>query len=334
MRTLLAIESSCDDTCAAVIQDGTLKSSVISSQQIHNLYGGVVPELASRDHQRYIVPVVDQALHEAGIAKRDVEAVAVTYGPGLAGSLLVGLSFAKALALGLGVPLVGINHMEGHLYSVFLAEEPPPFPFLCLTVSGGHTELTVVEAGFRHTILGKTRDDAAGEAFDKAAKLLGLGYPGGPVVDRLAQTGDPRYIRFPRTKLEGFDFSFSGIKTALLYYVGRLTEAERADVMVHHLPDLCAAFQAAVVDMLVEPTLRAIEHTGIRHVAVVGGVSANSALRQTMQQLGQQHGFAVYVPPLRFCMDNAAMIGMTGWYKLQAGITHDLHLNAEPALGR
>lgn len=329
---LLAIESSCDDTAAAVFEEGMLRSSVISSQRIHNAFGGVVPELASRDHQRLIVPVVQKALEEAQVTKNDIQSVAVTYGPGLAGSLLVGLSFAKAFASARQIPLLGVNHMEGHIYSVMIEGKKPRFPYLCLTVSGGHTELTMVEAGFKHTKLGKTRDDAAGEAFDKAAKLLGLGYPGGPVVDRLAQQGNPKYVSFPRTYLAGLDFSFSGIKTALLYHLGRMNDEARAAVLDQHLPDLCASYQAAVVDMLLAPTLKAVRETGIRHVAVVGGVSANTALRREMQALGEKNGFSVFIPPLKYCMDNAAMIGITGWFKFQAGLFSDQTLNAAPNL--
>ncbi len=331
-RVLLAIESSCDDTAAAVFLDGHLRSSILSSQEIHSSFGGVVPELASRDHQRRIVPVVEKALAQAGVSRHEIDALAVTYGPGLAGSLLVGLSFTKAFAMAKNVPFVGVNHMEGHMYSVFLEDNPPKFPFLCLTVSGGHTELTVVEEGFRHTKIGKTRDDAAGEAFDKVAKLLELGYPGGPKIDNLAREGNPKYIRFPRTNLSGYDFSFSGIKTATLYHLGRMTDEERNHETSHHLPDLCASFQAAVIDMLLAPTLRAIAETGLQHVAVVGGVSANSALRTAITEAGLKHGFSVHIPALKYCMDNAAMIGITGLFKLRAGITSPLSLNAQPNL--
>lgn len=334
---LLAIESSCDDTAAAVLAEGTLKSSVIASQSIHAIFGGVVPELASRDHQRLIVPVVTQALKEAAISRNDVSSVAVTYGPGLAGSLLVGVSFAKALALALDVPLVGVNHMEGHIYSAFIegdyqTQEKPPFPFLCLTVSGGHTEITIIEEGFKHTKIGRTRDDAAGEAFDKVGKMLGLGYPAGPKIDKLAQTGNPLFHHFPRTKSNGFDFSFSGLKTAVLYYLQKMPEVQRNEVLTHHLNDVCASFQAAVVDVLITTMAQVVEETGIRHIAVVGGVSANSALRNQMRVFGQKNDVSTYIPPLKYCMDNAAMIGMTAHFKLKAGITSDLTLNAEPNL--
>jgi N6-L-threonylcarbamoyladenine synthase len=330
--TLLAIESSCDDTAAAVLTGGRVASSVVASQRVHEGFGGVVPELASRAHQRLIVPTVEAALEEAGVTKADLQAVAVTYGPGLAGSLLVGLSFAKALALGLGVPLVGVNHLEGHVYSVFVEAPSPPFPYLCLTVSGGHTLLTLVRAGFAHEELGRTRDDAAGEAFDKVAKLLGLGFPGGPAVDRLAAEGDPAFLRLPTPRLPGFAFSFSGIKTAVLYFLRDLPEAERRRVMETHVADLCASFQRTVVDALVGALRDAVRETGVRHVAVVGGVSANRALRAAALAAAEADGFSLYVPALRYSVDNAAMIAVTGAFKLAAGHTSPLSLTAEPAL--
>lgn len=329
---LLAIESSCDDTAAAVVAGGRLRSSVISSQLVHTGFGGVVPELASRAHQQRIVPVVEQALAEAGVGKADLDAVAVTYGPGLAGSLLVGLSFAKAFAFGLNVPLVGVNHLEGHVYSVFIAPPSPPFPFLCLVVSGGHTQLVLVEEGFRHTVLGQTRDDAAGEAFDKVAKLLGLGYPGGPKVDALAKSGDPAFYAFPRSRPGGYDFSFSGLKTSVLYYLNRFDEAERRALLDEHLADLCASVQQAIVDVLVGAVRRAVDETGVRHVAIVGGVSANTGLRAAAEALAREQGFTLYVPALAHCMDNAAMIAVTAHVKLQAGHTSPLTLTAQPNL--
>ncbi len=328
---VLGIESSCDDTAAAVVSAGKLRSNVVSSQLVHAGYGGVVPELASRAHQQLIVPVVNAAIAEAGVTKEQVDGVAVTYGPGLAGSLLVGLSFAKAYAFGLDVPLIGVNHLEGHLYSVSIEPPVPPFPFVNLIVSGGHTQLVLVEEGFKHTVLGKTRDDAAGEAFDKVAKLLGLGYPGGPVIDKLAQNGDPSFHTFPRTKM-GMNFSFSGIKTAVLYYLNAVNETERTQLLETHLADICAAFQQAVVEMLVHGVKKAVQHTRVRHVALSGGVSANSALRAATKALGERMRFEVYAPPLKYCMDNAAMIAMTGYHKWQAGYTSPLTLSAEPSL--
>lgn len=334
--TLLGIESSCDDTAAAVVAGGRLRSSVVSSQRVHEGFGGVVPELASRAHQRLIVPVVEAALAEAGVAREDLEAVAVTYGPGLAGSLLVGLSFAKALALGLGVPLVGVNHLEGHIYSVFIEEPHPPLPYLCLTVSGGHTQLDLVREGFVHEPLGRTRDDAAGEAFDKVAKMLGLPYPGGPAIDRLAAGGDPAFADFPRTRLESergpFDFSFSGIKTAVLYHLGRRSEAERGRLLEAHLADLAAAFQQAVVDVLVGAVRDAVRATGVRAVAIVGGVSANAQLRREAAEAAEADGFALFIPKPVYSVDNAAMIAVTGAFKLAAGQASPLTLSAVPNL--
>ena len=333
---ILGIESSCDDTAAAVVAGGVLRSNVVSSQRVHEGFGGVVPELASRAHQRLIVPVVDAALDEAGVTKHDLDAVAVTYGPGLAGSLLVGLSFAKAMALALGIPLVGVNHLEGHIYSVFIEEPHPPLPYLCLTVSGGHTQLVLVREGFRHEQLGTTRDDAAGEAFDKVAKMLGLGYPGGPVIDRLARDGDPDFQAFPRTRLGGaegpFDFSFSGLKTSVLYYLNRFSDAEREAHLADHLSDIAASFQAAVVDVLVGAIRDAVQATSVRAVAIVGGVSANSALRNAAGAAAEADGFEVFIPRPVYSVDNAAMIAVTGHFKWAAGVESPLTLSAEPSL--
>ena len=328
---LLGIESSCDDTAAAVVAGGVLRSNIVSSQEVHTDFGGVVPELASRDHQRRIVPVVAQALAQAGVSKTDLDAVAVTYGPGLAGSLLVGLSFAKAFAYGLGIPLVGVNHLEGHIYSVFI-EDAPPFPYLCLVVSGGHTQLVRVAADFDVHLLGKTRDDAAGEAFDKVAKLFGLGYPGGPKIDALAQQGDPAFHPFPRTRAGGYDFSFSGLKTSVLYYLNAFSAAERDTLLDAHGADLCASFQQAVVDVLIDALRQSVRETGVRHAAITGGVSANTRLRAEAEALAREEGITLYLPPLRYCMDNAAMIAVTAHHKLAAGLTSPLTLTAEPNL--
>jgi len=317
---VLGIETSCDDTAAAVWDDGTVRSNVVSSQaDLHEEYGGVVPELASRDHQRLIVPVVQRALDEASVDTDVLDAVAVTHGPGLPGSLLVGLSFAKAFACGLDVPLIGVNHLEGHVYSVDLAPPVPERPFLCLVVSGGHTELVHVDENFRHDILGRTRDDAAGEAFDKVAQLFGLGYPGGPAIDRHAEEGDPSFHDFPRTRLDDLDFSFSGLKTSVLYYLRDKSDAERERLLDDHLEDLCASVQAAVVDVLVDAVRRAVDETGAEHVGVVGGVAANSSLRKRVETLGNDEGVGVSVPDLAYCMDNAAMIAQAGAQRLAAG---------------
>lgn len=329
---VLGIESSCDDTAAAVIRDGKLLSTVISSQGVHGEFGGVVPELASREHQRLIVPIVNSALEESGVRRQDVTAVAVTYGPGLAGSLLVGLSFAKAFAFGLGVPLIGVNHLEGHIYSPFLGDGGPQFPFLCLVVSGGHTQVVYVDGGFEHRVMGSTRDDAAGEAFDKIAKLLELGYPGGPAIDRLARHGDALFHDFPRSRPGGYHFSFSGLKTSVLYYLNQFSDEERSRLLEDHLADVCASFQQAIVDVLVDALERAIVETGVRHVAVVGGVSANSALRRDAKATADRLGVSLHIPEPIHCMDNAAMIAITGYFKHVAGIVSPLTLTAQPNL--
>ena len=317
---VLGIETSCDDTAASVWDDVTVRSNVVSSQaELHEEYGGVVPELASRDHQRLIVPVVQRALADASVNAAALDAVAVTRGPGLPGSLLVGVSFAKAFARGLDARLLGVNHLEGHVYSVDLKAPVPKRPFLCLVVSGGHTELVLVDEDFQHRVLGRTRDDAAGEAFDKVAQLFGLGYPGGPAIDRHAKGGDPTFHDFPRTRLDDFDFSFSGLKTSVLYYLRDKSDAERERLLDTHLDDLCASVQAAVVDVLVDAVRRAVDKTGAEHVAVVGGVAANSVLRQRMETLGAENALAVSVPDLAYCMDNAAMIAQAGAHRLSAG---------------
>ena len=318
---ILGIESSCDDTAAAVVANGKVLSSEIFSQQVHTRFGGVVPELASRAHQQRIVPMVRTALQKADIAPSDLTAVAVTRGPGLAGSLLVGLGFARAYAFGLGVPVVGINHLEGHICSALINRDLPEYPWLCLIVSGGHTQLVLVEGGLALRILGTTRDDAAGEAFDKVARLLDLDYPGGPAIDRLAAQGDPAFHHFPRARLDGYDFSFSGLKTSVLYYLNRLGEKKRTVLMQRHLPDICASFQEAVVDMLIDALHRAIEETGVRDVHVVGGVSANSRLRKRAETLGETCGVRMHIPPPAYCIDNAAMIAFAAYIRLSIGKT-------------
>jgi N6-L-threonylcarbamoyladenine synthase len=330
---VLGIESSCDDTAAAVLADGAVRSNVISSQHdLHEAYGGVVPELASRDHQRLVVPVVQAALDEAGTTAEALDAVAVTRGPGLPGSLLVGLSFGKAFARGLDVPLVGVNHLEGHLYSTDLAPPAPPRPYLCLIVSGGHTELVLVRDGFDHTVLGRTRDDAAGEAFDKIAQLLDLGYPGGPAIDRHAADGDPAFHAFPRTRLDNLDFSFSGLKTSVLYYLRDQSDAERERLLAEHRADLCASVQAAIVDVLVDAIRRGAAETGADNVAVVGGVAANRSLRRRVEAAGAEDGFSLYVPARSYCMDNAAMIAKAGALRLAAGTRHPATIDVDPQL--
>ncbi|PSQ97052.1 MAG: tRNA (adenosine(37)-N6)-threonylcarbamoyltransferase complex transferase subunit TsaD [Bacteroidetes bacterium SW_9_63_38] len=330
---VLGIESSCDDTAAAVLDGNVVRSSVRSSQHdLHEEYGGVVPELASRDHQRFIVPVVEAALDEGNTTADALDAVAVTHGPGLPGSLIVGLSFAKALARGLSVPLIGVNHLEGHLYSVALDAPSPSRPYLCLIVSGGHTELVVVEPDLQHTVLGRTRDDAAGEAFDKIAQLFGLGYPGGPAIDRHAADGDPTFHDFPRAQLDNFDFSFSGLKTSVLYHLRDYADAERERLLSEHRADFCASVQTAIVDVLVEAVRRGVAETGAEHVAVVGGVAANSELRRRVTAAGDEDGFDVSVPALSYCMDNGAMIAKAGALRLTRGETSPPTLDVAPQL--
>ena len=327
---VLGIETSCDETSAAVVTDGRVCSNVISSQYVHHKYGGVVPELASRAHQRLIMQVVQEALDTAGCQRGDLDAVAATFGPGLIGALLVGLNFGKALAYGLGIPFVGVNHMEGHLYSVMLHDPAPEYPFVSLIVSGGHTMLVHVEGPFRHQVLGQTRDDAAGEAFDKVAKMLGLGYPGGPLIDALASRGNPRAINFPRSYLDPhtLDFSFSGIKTAVLYHVrdNGSPATERA------LADLCASFQQSVVDVLVRKTLRAVALTGVKGVSIAGGVSANAGLRAALGTACAEKGLRLFTPRLEYCMDNGGMIAYVGWMKRVSGIQSPLDLTAVAGL--
>ena len=330
---VLGIETSCDETSAAVLIDGRVRSNIISSQLVHQQYGGIVPELASRAHQQLIVPIVNEALRTAGIEKHQLNGIAVTYGPGLMGALLVGLSFAKALAYGLKIPFVGINHMEAHMYSNFIDEPKPDYPFLCLIVSGGHTQLVHVTEPLHHQLLGETLDDAAGEAYDKVAKMLGLGFPGGPVIDKLAKEGNPNFIKFPRTYLnaDSYDFSFSGVKTSVLYWLrdnGLLTTGDHSPLTTHQLCDICASFQASVVDVLVEKTLRAVRNLKVKNVAIAGGVSANSELRSRLQARAGENGFRLFIPELQYCTDNGAMIAQLGWMKLKAGHKSDSTLSA------
>jgi N6-L-threonylcarbamoyladenine synthase len=331
---LLAIETSCDECSGAVLVDGTLKSVVISSQLVHNEYGGVVPELASRAHMETIVPVVEETLKRAAVSKDEIDAVAVTYGPGLAGSLIVGLSFAKAFAAARGIPVVGVNHVEGHLYSSFLEEEKPQFPFVALIASGGHTMLVHVNEPYSHKLLGQTRDDAAGEAFDKVAKLLGLGYPGGPVIDKLAKEGNPQAFRFPRAFMneDSFEFSFSGIKTSVLYLLREL-KYRAADANKKLVRDICASFQRAIIDVLVEKTIRAAERYSVQSITVAGGVAANGELRGALQERARSIDAKVFFPRALYCTDNAAMIGIAAHFKYKKfGMISDLTLKPVPNL--
>jgi len=313
--TILAIESSCDDTAAAVIQDGKLLSNVVAGQKVHEDYGGVVPELASRAHQQHIVPIVHQALKEAGVDKHDLNAIAFTAGPGLIGSLFVGSSFAKALALGLDIPLIAVNHMRAHVLAHFIEEPTPKFPFLCLTVSGGHTQIVKVTDFRTMEIIGETSDDAAGEAFDKTAKLLGLPYPGGPLIDQLAQKGNPDAFKFPDSKTsEPFGFSFSGIKTSVMYFLQKQTKAN-PDFIAENLHDICASVQKTIVGTLLKKFYLAAKELQITELAIAGGVSANSALRNEFEKLGVRNNLKTYIPKFEYCTDNAGMIAMAAWYQ-------------------
>jgi N6-L-threonylcarbamoyladenine synthase len=312
--TILAIESSCDDTGASIIQDGQILSNVVATQEIHQKYGGVIPELASRAHQQNIIPVVHQALEQANIQKSDLSAVAFTRGPGLLGSLLVGTSFAKSFALGLGIPLIEVNHMQAHILAHFAEDPKPTFPFLCLTVSGGHTQLVQVEDHLQMNVLGTTIDDAVGEAFDKTAKLLGLPYPGGPLIDKYAKEGNPLAYSFANVKSQGLDFSFSGIKTSILYFL-RDHVKQNENFIQENLADICASIQHTLIEILVKQLKKAVKETGITRVAIAGGVSANSGLRNRLQELAKKHHWSVFIPKFEYCTDNAAMIAVVGYYK-------------------
>ncbi len=317
---ILAIESSCDDTSAAVLENQRVLSNVVANQKVHAEYGGVVPELASRAHQQNIVPVVDRALKKAGIRKEDLDGIAFTQGPGLLGSLLVGTSFAKSLSIALKVPLMAVNHMQAHVLAHFIedpAQDMPPFPFLCLTISGGHTQILRVSSSRSFEILGETMDDAVGEAFDKTAKLLGLPYPGGPLVDKNAALGDPLAFSFSEPKTENpLDFSFSGLKTAILYFLQK-EQGKNENFIKERMNDICASVQRTIVNILMNRLKLASEMTGIRHVAIAGGVSANSEIRRTLKEMEQSHGWKTYIPKFEYTTDNAAMIGIVGYLKYQ-----------------
>ena len=316
---ILGIESSCDDTSAAVIRDGVLLSNVTASQDVHKAYGGVVPELASRAHQQNVVPVVDQAIKRAGITKEMLSAVAFTRGPGLMGSLLVGVSFAKGFARSLGIPMIDVNHLQGHVMAHFIKEsdddhKQPPMPFLCLLVSGGNSQIVKVNAYNDMEVLGQTIDDAAGEAIDKCSKVMGLGYPGGPIIDRLARQGNPLAYKFAQPNIEGLNYSFSGLKTSFLYNL-RDWVAEDADFIEKHKEDIAASLEHTIVDILMKKLKKAVKQTGIKHVAVAGGVSANNGLRNAFYDHAKRYGWTVYIPKFRYTTDNAAMIGIVGYYK-------------------
>ena len=318
---ILAIESSCDDTSAAVLCNDVLLSNVTASQAVHEAYGGVVPELASRAHQQNIVPVVDQALKRAGVDKHQLSAIAFTRGPGLMGSLLVGVSFAKGMARSLGIPMIDVNHLQGHVMAHFIREKddnylPPPFPFLCLLVSGGNSQIVKVNAYNDMEVMGQTIDDAAGEAIDKCSKVMGLGYPGGPIIDKLARQGDPKAFKFAEPHIPGFDYSFSGLKTSFLYSLRKWVAAD-PDFIEKNKADIAASLEYTIVDILMKKLRLAAKESGIKHVAVAGGVSANTGLRNAFKDHARRYGWTIYIPKFSYTTDNAAMIGITGYFKYQ-----------------
>lgn len=317
MAIILGIESSCDETSASICIDGEIKSNIIASQAIHAKYRGVVPELASRAHQQNIIPTVDQAIAEAKVSKKDIDAVAFTRGPGLLGSLLVGTSFSKSFALAMGIPLIEVNHMQAHILAHFIEEPKPQFPFLCLTVSGGHTQIVLVKNYFEMELLGETLDDAAGEAFDKTAKILNLPYPGGPLIDKHAKLGDPKAFKLPEPQIPELNFSFSGLKTAILYLV-RDELKENPNFLQERMDDLCASVQDRIVTILLNKLKKAAKQTGVKDIAIAGGVSANSGLRSSLLAMGEKYNWNVFIPKFEFCTDNAAMIAIAGFHKFLA----------------
>jgi len=335
MTCILGIETSCDETSAAVVKDGRLLSNITRTQLFHSKYGGVVPELASRAHQRLIIPIVSEALSVSGLRKEDLTGIAAVHGPGLIGSILVGLSFGKAMAMGLGIPFIGVNHMEAHILSNLIEPDRPVFPFVNLTVSGGHTQLVLVKSPLEYRQLGETRDDAAGEAFDKVAKMLGIGYPGGPLIDALARDGDPAAIDFPRPFLEenSMDFSFSGLKTSVLYYLKKNGIAAGSLLGRRKLlADICASFQAAVIDVLIHKVLLAAARFGTSDLALAGGVAANSELRRRLEAETKRRGLRLFIPKMEYCTDNGAMVAMAGYIRASEGRFSSVELPAIPNL--
>ena len=338
--TILAIESSCDDTSAALCRDGKILSNIIAGQKVHEQYGGVVPELASRAHMQNIVPVVEAALKTADCRLSAVDCIAFTQSPGLIGSLLVGAQFAKSLALSLDKPLIAVHHMQAHVLANLIADNKPSFPFLCLTVSGGHTQIVLCVSPVQMKVLGETIDDAAGEAFDKSAKLLGLPYPGGPLIDKYAQQGDASKYKFPEPQIPGFNFSFSGLKTSILYFLKNAgksnlykeeftaTEEERSTFIRNNLPDICASIQQRIITILLNKLKKASLETGITDICLAGGVSANSGLRKAFEEMGKKYNWNTFIPAFEYCTDNAAMIAITGYYKYMAGEFTDLSVSA------
>nr|WP_285903363.1 tRNA (adenosine(37)-N6)-threonylcarbamoyltransferase complex transferase subunit TsaD [Arenibacter sp. H213] len=328
---ILAIESSCDDTSAAVMCNNKTLSNIVATQKIHEEYGGVVPELASRAHQQNIVPVVHQALAKANIDKKQLSAIAFTRGPGLMGSLLVGTSFAKSLALGLNIPLIEVNHMQAHILSHFIEEDnykTPSFPFLALTISGGHTQIVLVKNYFDMEVLGESLDDAVGEAYDKSAKILGLPYPGGPLVDQYAQLGNAKAFPFPKPKVDGLNFSFSGLKTSILYFIQRETK-KNPNFITENRNDICASIQYTIVNILMDKLKKAVKQTGIKQIAIGGGVSANSGIRLALTEAESNWGWTTYIPKFEYCTDNAAMIGIVGYLKYKEQDFSDQHITAK-----
>lgn len=326
MTTILAIESSCDDTSAAVCKDGEMLSNLVAGQKIHEKFGGVVPELASRAHMQNIVPVVDEAIKQAGINLNEIDAVAFTQAPGLIGSLLVGAQFAKSLALSLDKPLIAVHHMQAHVLANLIGDTKPEFPFLCLTVSGGHTQIVLCESPYEMRVIGETMDDAAGEAFDKSAKLLGLPYPGGPLIDKYAQQGDATRFKFPEPNIPDLNFSFSGLKTSILYFLQKEQKAD-PDFIAKNLEDICASIQSRIVSILLNKLRKAAKETGIRLVCIAGGVSANSGLRNGLKEMGDKLGWQTFIPKFEYCTDNAGMIAITAYYKYLKGEFADLNIS-------
>lgn len=328
---ILAIESSCDETSASVLKNGKILSNIIANQTVHEKYGGVVPELASRAHQQNIVPVIHQALQEADIKKEDLDTIAFTRGPGLLGALLVGISFAKSLALGLEIPLIEVNHMEAHVLAHFIDEPQPKFPFLCLTVSGGHTQIVLVKDFLSMEVIGQTQDDAVGEAFDKTAKILDLPYPGGPAIDKYAQQGNPKAFTFSKAKMPDLDFSFSGFKTSVLYFLRKQVK-ENPNFIQENIHDICASVQHILVETLLEKLQKASKGLNIKEVAIAGGVSANSGLRTALQELGVKENWNVYIPKFEYCTDNAAMIAIVAYHKFLANRFTKQEISALPRM--
>lgn len=340
MTTILAIESSCDETSASVCVDGKILSNIIAGQKVHEQYGGVVPELASRAHMQNIVPVIHSALQTAKIEMQTVDCIAFTQSPGLIGSLLVGSQFAKSLALSLNKPLIAVHHMQAHVLANLIGDPKPGFPFLCLTVSGGHTQIVLCESPTKMKVIGETIDDAAGEAFDKSAKLLGLPYPGGPLIDKFAKVGNPYRFKFPEPKIEGLDFSFSGLKTSILYFLQNAgksnlyktefmaNEEEKKEFIKNNLADICASIQNRIVTILLNKLKKAAVETGITDICLAGGVSANSGLRKAFKEVGEKYKWKTFVPAFEYCTDNAAMIAITAYFKYQAGEFSDLSVSA------